>query len=303
LHISENSTDDDSAHRVDLLWILAHPDDEAFGNSGVMTWARTQGLRCGLVCATRGEAGQISDPALADRESLGAVRETELWTAMSLVDLAALRILPFRDSGMAGTPENADPRSLNMASDASVLAYLTAHVRQLQPSMVMTFGPDGVYGHPDHVKIGRLATDAVVAAARHDAPGLGRPWHVTSMYTTAAPREALIAASRQVDGPFSSMPPEALQSLGVPSSEITHWFDVSPFLDKKKQVIRSHATQISQSGPFADLDAPDAEAWLAQEQYVRVALPWDPGRQAPDHFDLLAAQHPGEPFRSDAVRP
>lgn len=245
LPIRENSIDNDSTQHLDLLWILAHPDDEAFGNSGVMTWAQTQGLRCGLVCATRGEAGEISDPALADRESLGAVREVELRTAMSLVGLAALRILPFRDSGMAGMPENADPRSLQKASEASVLAHLTAHIRQLRPSMVMTFGPDGVYGHPDHVKIGRLAADAVLAADRHGTPGLGQPWRVTSMYTTAAPREALIAASRQAGRLFSSLPAEALESLGVPSNEITHWFDMSAFLDRRRS--RSLAATQSKS--------------------------------------------------------
>lgn len=286
----------DGTHKVDLLWILAHPDDEAFGNAGVITWARSQGLRCGLVCATRGEAGEISDPSLADRESLGAVREAELRTAMSHVDLAALRILPFRDSGMAGTEENADPRSLEMATDASVVAFLTFHVRELNPSTVITFGPDGVYGHPDHVKIGRLAKEAVHAAPTPEQPGLGVPWQVTSMYYTAAPREAIIAASQQEGGPFSSLPPEAVQSLGVPSSEITHWFDMSPYLENKKRVIRSHATQLSHSGPFSDLDQPDAESWLSREQFVRIALPWDAEQSAGDPFDLLASHHPGTPF-------
>ena len=292
-------TTQDGLGPVDLLWILAHPDDEAFGNSGVMAWAQSQGLRCGLVCATRGEAGEISDPALANADTLGAVREAELRTAMSYVDLAELRLLPFRDSGMAGTPQNADPRSLEMASDPSVTAFLTSYIRWLRPSMVLTFGRDGVYGHPDHVKIGRLTTQAVLAADT-DAPGLGLPWRVTSMYHTAAPREAMIAASQQPGGPFSSMPPEAIQSFGVPSQEITHWFDITPFLETKKRVIRSHATQISHSGPFADLDQPEAETWLSREQYVRVALPWDPERTTNDHFDLLAAQHPGTPFRANS---
>ncbi len=76
---------------------------------------------------------------------------------------------------------------------------------------------------------------------------------------------------------------------------------MSSFLENKKRVIRSHATQISHSGPFADLDQADAEAWLSREQYVRVALPWDPERSTPDHFDLLAAQHPGTPYTPDAV--
>lgn len=116
------------------------------------------------------------------------------------------------------------------------------------------------------------------------------------MYYTAAPREAIIAASQQEGGPFSSLPPEAVQSLGVPSSEITHWFDMSSYLENKKRVIRSHATQLSHSGPFSDLDQPDAEAWLSREQFVRIALPWDAERSASDSFDLLASRHSGTPF-------
>lgn len=201
---------------------------------------------------------------------------------------------------MAGTPENDDPRSLEQATDVGVIAFLTSHIRQLRPTMVMTFGPDGVYGHPDHVKIGRLAMDAVMLAAESRLSGLGQPFRVTSMYHTAAPREVIVAASQREGGPFSSLPPEALQSLGVPSTEITHWFDMASFLDNKKRVIRSHATQISHSGPFADLDHPEAEGWLGREQYVRVALPWDPERAARDHFDLLSNQHPGTPFSEDS---
>lgn len=286
---------------VDLLWILAHPDDEAFGNAGVMTWARSRWLRCGLVCATRGEAGEISAPELADAATLGAVREVELRTAMAHVGLAALEILPFRDSGMAGTAENDDPRSLEKAADREVLAHLIAHIRRLRPTTVVTFGPDGVYGHPDHVKIGRLATDAVTAAAGADDPGLGPPWQVTSLYYTAAPREAIVEASKRPGGPFSSLPPEAVESLGVPSADITHWYDVTPFLATKKRVLRSHATQMNQSGPFADLDQPDAEAWLGREQAVRVALPWDPERALPDPFGLLVSEHPGTPFHHGTV--
>jgi LmbE family N-acetylglucosaminyl deacetylase len=286
----------ESRETVDLLWVLAHPDDEAFGNAGVMAWARSEGLHCGLICATRGEAGEISDPALADTGTLGAVREVELRAAMAQVGLAALVLLPYRDSGMAGTDENADPRSLAMADDAGVLAHLVAHIRRLRPTTVITFGPDGVYGHPDHVKIGRLATDAVSAAAEDRAGALGEPWRATSLYYTAAPREAILEASRRPGGAFSSLPPEAVQSLGVPSADITHWFDVRPYLEIKKRVLRAHATQLNNSGPFADLDAPEAEAWLGREQSVGVALPWDQGRSLPDPLTRLAEQHPATPF-------
>jgi len=81
-----------------FLAILAHPDDEAFGAAGSFATLTDDGARVTLVCATRGEVGEISDPALATPETLGAVREKELFTAMSKVGVSDVRFLDYRDS-------------------------------------------------------------------------------------------------------------------------------------------------------------------------------------------------------------
>src|SRR5687768_10869685 len=106
-------TSPENNHRgsIDILWVLAHPDDESFGNAGTMLLAHEAGFTTGLVCATRGEVGMIRDARLATRDTLPAVREQELRRAMRLAKLTELRLLGFRDSGMVSTPENNDPRA------------------------------------------------------------------------------------------------------------------------------------------------------------------------------------------------
>ncbi|HYN87205.1 MAG TPA: PIG-L family deacetylase, partial [Ardenticatenaceae bacterium] len=87
-----------------ILALFAHPDDECFGVGGTLARAAREGAHVVLVCATRGEAGEIADPALATPETLGEVREGELNCAAEALGLAELIFLGYRDSGMAGTP-------------------------------------------------------------------------------------------------------------------------------------------------------------------------------------------------------
>ena len=92
-----------------LLAVFAHPDDEAFGTGGTLSRYAAEGTHVVLVCATRGEAGEISDPDLATAETLGQAREEELRCSVEAMGVSELIFLDYRDSGMAGTPENEDP--------------------------------------------------------------------------------------------------------------------------------------------------------------------------------------------------
>ena len=276
---------------MDILWILAHPDDESFGGAGVLVWAHEAGLSTGLVCATRGEAGQINEASLGTPEILGAVRERELRRAMDVVQLSTLRLLPYRDSGMAGTPENQDPRALVQAPRESVIADVVMQIRELRPETVITFGPDGVYGHPDHIFIGDIATEAVLRAAEEANPGLGEPWQVKALYHTAVPREVMMAFRKRADGPFRSMSEEEVAKLGTPSEQITHWVDTIDYFDVARQAILQHRTQIQDMNAFT-ADTPEVRARLRYQQFTRKPLPWDEQMTHRDAIDRLAQERP-----------
>lgn len=278
---------------VDILWILAHPDDESFGSAGTMAWAHDRGLRTAYVCATRGEAGGIRESHLATPDTLGAVREQELRTALSFVGLSELRLLGFRDSGMEDTEDNDDPQALVQQPPESILTHLIGHIRDLRPATVITFGPEGIYGHPDHVMIGKVAARAVeLAADANWLPELHDAWQTAALYFTAAPRERLRALAELPDSPFGAISERSLSNLGTPSAEITHWLDISPWIELKRQALTAHRTQIDADEMFGD-DTDDStpdRLRFATEQYQRRPLPWDPEMSAEDALDRARSE-------------
>ena len=107
-----------------ILAIFAHPDDEAFGTGGTLSRYASTGQEVYLVCATRGEVGEISDPSLASPDNLGTVREDELRCAANTMGIKDLIFLDYRDSGMKGTPDNDHPRALINAPAAEAAVGL-----------------------------------------------------------------------------------------------------------------------------------------------------------------------------------
>lgn len=269
-----------SSPQIDLLWVLAHPDDESFSSAGTMLLAKDAGFTTSLVCATRGEAGEIRHGAIATRSSLPAVREQELRRAMRLAGMEEPRLLGYRDSGMAGTDDNDDPRALVNVPNEELVAHITGHIRELRPRVVITFGPDGIYGHPDHIRIGAMTSEAVIAAAREDQPGLGTPWKIEALFHVTAPRERIVLSAQNPESPFHGMNEEQLSHYGMPAEEITYWLNVSNNRTAKHEIIMQHVSQISHSNPMADPDNPIARSMLSRETYKRVPLPWDD--EAPD---------------------
>ena len=143
----------DDARGRKLLAIYAHPDDESFGSGGMLAKYAAEGASVGLVCATNGEMGEISDPDLASSDTLGDVRIAELKCAAEALGVTELVLLGYRDSGMAETADNEDPRAFANAPDDEIVARLVGIIRRVRPDVVVTFDPTGGYGHPDHVAV------------------------------------------------------------------------------------------------------------------------------------------------------
>lgn len=281
--------------QLDILIVLAHPDDEALSQTGLILHAHSHGLRCGLICATRGELGEIRDARLGSPEILGAVRTAELQRAMKLVELDWLELLPYRDSGMAGTPGNDDPRALVQAHRDEVVAHVVRAIRLMRPTSIVTFGPDGVYGHPDHVFIGQIA-DIAFDRAAHGWPSLGAPWQPTSLYHMAVPRERVLLSMKHPKSPFHQMPRDMAMNFGTPARAITHLLDVSAWIERKLAIVLTHATQISPDNPLVDRESEEARRWLGAEHWSLVRTAESPGDDRPDPVDDLCARYPGRPL-------
>lgn len=247
-----------------LLAILAHPDDEAFGAAGTFAFLRDRGAGVTLVCATRGEVGEISDPSLATPENLGQVREGELRAAMAHVDVDDVRFLNYRDSGMDGTADNADPRAFVQTKPIAILEKLWPIIDEVKPTAVLTFGPDGVYGHPDHRMISRTTTAAVLTAE----------WQTPALYYFVMAREMFEEMARRELGPFADMSPAVVAQMGTPSAEIHLWIDVAEQRARKWDAVMAHRTQMGAGGPMQDVPRELVDAAISVETYCRQPLPW-----------------------------
>ncbi|HEY3473271.1 MAG TPA: PIG-L family deacetylase, partial [Anaerolineales bacterium] len=137
-----------------LLAIFAHPDDESMGMGGSLAKYAAEGVETYLVCASRGERGwfgpEEQHPGLS---TLGQLRTQELENAIQILGMKGLYFLDYID----GEVDRADP--------AEAIRKIATHIRRVMPHVVVTFPPDGNYGHPDHIAVGQFANAAVVCAA------------------------------------------------------------------------------------------------------------------------------------------
>jgi LmbE family N-acetylglucosaminyl deacetylase len=271
-----------------LLALFAHPDDEAFGTGGSLTHYARAGYQVVLVCATRGEVGEISDPSLATPETLGQVREGELRCAADSIGVSELIFLNYRDSGMAGTPENNDPRAYVNALTEEVIGRLVAIIRRLHPDVVLTFEPNGGYGHPDHIAIHRHTVAAFHAAADSSyRPDLGPAWQSPRLAYIAIPRSFF----HQIRDQLAALgePPDDFArfdeaGFGWPDELVNVTVDVSATMDVKWSALECHHTQFGPGNLFRRLPESVVRQMMSTEQF---ALAWPepaPGTRLTDLF-------------------
>jgi len=260
-----------------LLAVHAHPDDEVFGTGGVLTRAAAEGIHTVLVCSTKGENGEIHDPALDPEEArprLAAIREEELRRAVEILGVDDLIFLGYRDSGMVGTPENADPRNFHNADPDEAVGRVVAVIRRVKPEVVVTYDPRGSYGHPDHIaahKATVAAFDAAADPARYPEQGLA-PWQAKKLYYTALSLSGLVRMGevmreRGVPIPFGEDFDPA--SIAVPDEQITTRVDVGDYMEQKRAALRVHKTQIAEDHFTAMLPDDMLRGMLGTETFIR----------------------------------
>jgi N-acetyl-1-D-myo-inositol-2-amino-2-deoxy-alpha-D-glucopyranoside deacetylase len=271
-----------------LLALFAHPDDEAFGTGGTLAQYAATGADVTLVCTTRGEVGEIAEGVDATPETLGQVREAELRCAAETVGVRELIFLGYRDSGMAGTPENADPRAFVNAPADEVVSQLVGIIRRGRPQVVVTFEPNGGYGHPDHIAIHRHTVAAFHAAADPARyPGQGPAWQPARLFYTAIPRSFFLrmrdelAAMGQDTSDFARFEDD---DVGWPDDKVNVTMDVASTVEAKWSALQCHRTQFGPGNLFRRLPEPLVKQMMSQEHF---ALAWpepEPGLRLADLF-------------------
>src|SRR4029453_3702683 len=212
-----------------LMAVLAHPDDESLGIGGTLAKYASEGADVFLLSATRGDRGRYRDYRFGDPQhpgasALGAIRERELRAAASALGVQDVALLDYRD------------QELDRANPPQVIAAIAEHLRRVHPDVVITFGPDGAYGHPDHIAISQFTTAAVVAAAD---PTISKLYYVAWPESTwAAYQSAFKKLTSTVDGVERQVVP-------WPGGSITTVIVTRPFCQTVWQAISCHESQMT----------------------------------------------------------
>ncbi|MEO7002674.1 MAG: PIG-L family deacetylase [Ktedonobacterales bacterium] len=271
-----------------LMTIFAHPDDESFGMAGTLAHATMTGHPVAIVCATRGEEGQIADPSLATPENLGQVREKELRNAAAAAGVQDVVFLDYIDGHLAE------------ADEQEAIGRIVYQLRRFRPAVIATFAPNGGYGHVDHMAIHRLTLAAVAAAAdparypEQLAQGL-QPHRVRKVYYTGMPRERLIAMRREAQSRGEDFIPggdEAtipVEEMGTPESEITTRVALNDDeFAAKRRSMQAHATQMPADSPFTRATPEEMRAFAGTEMLVLAPPPISDRAYATPETDIFA---------------
>lgn len=236
-----------------LAGVFAHPDDDTYGIAGSVARHSGSHLEVAVVLTTSGEAGQIADPSLAKRETLATVREEEdraSWAALGFEP--AIHFLRYPDGGVADLPQ-----------EGLVAVYL-AILQEARPDVVVTFGPEGITGHSDHVAVGAAATAAFHAARAAGTEGFHRLLYCC-VARSAIDRFNELLRERGLP-PID--PTQPFQPRGVPDEAVGVMVDCSDVYDRKLEALRRHRTQ-------SELEDVPFELWrelLGTEAFV-IAYP------------------------------
>ncbi len=274
-----------------LLAIFAHPDDESFGPGGTLALYAQRGVRVDLVCATRGEAGDLPPDFTNPFPSLAELREHELRCAARQLGLHQVHLLGYRDSGMAGSQDNAHPEALVNAPPQRLAEEITALIRRLRPQVVITFDPSGGYGHPDHIAIQRATVEAFYAAgdpARFTAAG--PPFQPARLYFSTFPRRAvrwmvrLMRLRGQDPRRWGRNQDIDLEAIARQDYPIHTRIDIRPVAEIKERARQCHASQLPGGGRPALLVRILLRANARYEAFSRAYPPAPPGLRERDLF-------------------
>jgi N-acetyl-1-D-myo-inositol-2-amino-2-deoxy-alpha-D-glucopyranoside deacetylase len=255
-----------------ILFVHAHPDDESIATGATMAHYVAAGAHVTLVTCTLGEEGEIHVPELARLEAaqadqLGGYRIGELAAACAALGVTDHRFLGgagrYRDSGMMGLPTNDHPRAFWRADLDAAAGLLVEVIREVRPQVLVTYDPDGFYGHPDHIQAHRVAMRAIDLAGP-DAPA--------KVYWTAVPRSVLesgIAAfAESADNPFRDVTSIDDLPCGTPDEQIAAVIDARDEADRKTAAARAHATQIPPDSWLYTLASNFGAEFMGVEHYV-----------------------------------
>ncbi len=239
-----------------LLAFHAHPDDESSKGAGTVSRYASEGVRCVLVTATGGEAGDVLNPAMDRPEivsNMKATREAELALAAEIQGYDEVILLGYRDSGMPDSDDNADPRAFCNQDRDEVLENLVTIVRRVKPDVMLGYDAHEFYPHPDHLRVHEMSTLVFDAAGDPSRfPNAGEPWQIKKLYAPMIFTKTRITTIHEaMIERTGSSPYERWMSMmderAGPGRDVSR-INVKGFVEQSRDALRAHRTQIDPAG-------------------------------------------------------
>jgi LmbE family N-acetylglucosaminyl deacetylase len=258
-----------------LMAVLAHPDDESLGVGGTLAKYAAEGVDVSLVTATRGDGGRFrgirsDDRRHPGREALGEIRENELRAAAKVLGIRDVSVLDYHDQQL----DRADPRE--------VVARIAGELRRIRPDVVVTFGPDGAYGHPDHIAISQFTAAAIVAAAdpaaRCDDAGNPPPHAVAKLYYMAWPEPTWALFQKAFRQLVQIVDDVERRATPWPDWAITTEIDARRFWQTTWRAISCHESQVTAYERLQSLTPDEHQALWGRQSFYRVFSAVNGGR-------------------------
>jgi LmbE family N-acetylglucosaminyl deacetylase len=259
-----------------LMAILAHPDDESMGLGGALARCHDESVHTSVVTATLGQAGRYrgirpGEPGHPGAEGLGEIRRKELDAAVKVLGVDELIVLDYVDQKL----DQADPQE--------ILPRLAAAIRRIRPQVVVTFAPDGAYGHPDHIAISQFAGAAIVSAADPAVTLAGgdaahAPHAVDKFYYMAwneVDKDAFEKAFRRMAATVDGI---ERSPRGWPAWQITTVIDTHAQWDIAWKSVECHESQIAAYEALSKLPPEAHEALWGKQSFYRVFSRVNAGR-------------------------
>ena len=264
------------SNKLRLLAVFAHPDDETLGLGGTFAKYSAEGVETYLVCATRGERGWFDsegpDPGL---EAVGRIREAELRCAAEQLGLHEVSFLDYLD----GDVDQAKPQE--------IITKIAAHIRRIKPQVVVTFGPDGAYGHPDHIALSQFTSSALVCAADGSFldPGDQSPHRVQKFYYMVDNQEIVEFANEAFGGISMEIDGVTRKHISWADWEITTRINALPYIEIVSKAVHCHKSQLAGYGVLGGSSAEEMATFFGKGNFYRVFSLVNGGRK--DETDLF----------------
>jgi LmbE family N-acetylglucosaminyl deacetylase len=243
-----------------LLAVFAHPDDEAFLMGGALALYAQQGIQVELLCLTHGEEGSTGTPALCDRQQLARFREAELKQCCEILGVNLLPLATFPDGQLA---------RLGVWQLAQTITQV---IQKRQPDIVVTFGTDGLTGHPDHLIVSQATTLAFKYSAQTGV----------ALFYASLEASTVEKLSDKMEGKLDNLP---LRLSGIDQKLLHVTVETTSTAGLKWAALNCHRTQAAN---FINLTEADRDLLSQSEHFRLVSVMAKDQMSIPAPADLAA---------------